>query len=373
MGVNGEQAELVADATARPPETGLKDRTPDVAGDGVSAADGAVTQPAQDVHAEPTAQAEQPLAPAQSARLSALETVIRNAERTFVKVGKALMEIRDSRLYRQTHATFKEYCRDRWNMSRSFAHRLIESAEVAQILLPIGNIPATESQARPLTSLAPDQMREAWTHATDTAMAAGRPVTARDVQTAVDGVRCKPTQEAGQSSEQSATTMAEPEAAAPPSAPQATPVLDDDEQVPSQPEHGELPCPFCGSSDTHLDSAIGTLRQGYRVVCRDCNAAGPSRVLFPGRKPSPLELAALREQAVELWNGALRPAPEGTNATNHPPTDADAARYRGQLWAVAKAKPPTHWPIIANAMQATAIRLRDAATQADCAEGEAAP
>ncbi|MCA9993718.1 MAG: hypothetical protein KDE29_22205 [Anaerolineales bacterium] len=47
-------------------------------------------------------------------------------------------------------------------MSRFYAHRMIAAAEVADNLLPIGNIPATESQARPLTALEPEQQREAW-------------------------------------------------------------------------------------------------------------------------------------------------------------------------------------------------------------------
>lgn len=38
-------------------------------------------------------------------------------------------------------------------MSRIQAFRLIESLEVIKNLLPVGNIPANEAQARPLTQL----------------------------------------------------------------------------------------------------------------------------------------------------------------------------------------------------------------------------
>lgn len=41
-------------------------------------------------------------------------------------------------------------------MSRIHAHRLIEGAKVTE-MLPIGNKPATESQARPLTKLPPTE------------------------------------------------------------------------------------------------------------------------------------------------------------------------------------------------------------------------
>lgn len=67
------------------------------------------------------------------------------------------------RLYREQFATFEDYCRERWGMSRVHAHRLIESAEVIGNLLPIGNtVPANEAQARALTGLEPEQQRTAW-------------------------------------------------------------------------------------------------------------------------------------------------------------------------------------------------------------------
>ena len=92
-------------------------------------------------------------------RLTELETVIGRGLQTFVDVGIALLEIRDSRLYRNEYSTFEDYCRDRWAMDRTYAHRTIEAAKVASNLLPIGNIPVNEAQARPLTSLPPEQQQ----------------------------------------------------------------------------------------------------------------------------------------------------------------------------------------------------------------------
>lgn len=37
----------------------------------------------------------------------------RQVEKAFLSAGQALMELRDRRLYRSTHRTFEEYCRDR--------------------------------------------------------------------------------------------------------------------------------------------------------------------------------------------------------------------------------------------------------------------
>lgn len=47
-------------------------------------------------------------------------------------------------------------------MVRRNADRLIQAAEVAENLRPIGLIPQTESQARPLTRLEPEVQREVW-------------------------------------------------------------------------------------------------------------------------------------------------------------------------------------------------------------------
>lgn len=41
------------------------------------------------------------------------EAVIERGRRAFVEVGTALAQIRDSRLYRQSHDTFEAYCRER--------------------------------------------------------------------------------------------------------------------------------------------------------------------------------------------------------------------------------------------------------------------
>ena len=129
----------------------------------------------------------------ETARLGELETAIERGLKTFVEVGNALLEIRDARLYRAAHGTFEEYCRERWGMQRNYANKMISAAEVATNLgtiVPI--LPATESQARPLTSLPPEAQREVWERAVETAPA-GR-VTAAHVQSVVDEYK-KPMQE----------------------------------------------------------------------------------------------------------------------------------------------------------------------------------
>lgn len=104
-------------------------------------------------------------------RLTECETIIEKGLQTFVEVGIALAEIRESRLYRLTHGTFEEYCGERWQIGRSQAYRLIDSAAVVKNLSPIGDIPlpTTEAQARPLTKLEPEQQPTAWREAVTTA------------------------------------------------------------------------------------------------------------------------------------------------------------------------------------------------------------
>ncbi|MHC0068860.1 hypothetical protein ACWATR_39375, partial [Nostoc sp. UIC 10890] len=54
----------------------------------------------------------------------------RQVERAFLSAGQALMELRDRRLYRSTHQTFEEYCRDRFNYSRDAAYLKISATVV---------------------------------------------------------------------------------------------------------------------------------------------------------------------------------------------------------------------------------------------------
>lgn len=125
--------------------------------------------------------------------LANCEEVIDKGLRTFVEVGTALLTIRDRRLYRAQHGTFEDYCQGRWGMARQTTNRLIAAAGVVANLRmeespqmePIGSIlPATESQARPLTQLPPEAQPVVWQRAVETAPE-GK-VTAAHVQAAVN-------------------------------------------------------------------------------------------------------------------------------------------------------------------------------------------
>lgn len=66
------------------------------------------------------------------ARLKDCERAIERGMSTFVEVGKALAEIRDSKLYRDTHKTFQAYVKQRWGHDRNWAYSLIDASGAAE-------------------------------------------------------------------------------------------------------------------------------------------------------------------------------------------------------------------------------------------------
>lgn len=117
-------------------------------------------------------------------RLAAFETMIERGFKSFVESGKALAVVRDEKLYRASYKTFDEYCKERWGLERTYAHRLIESAAVVDRIvdkmLPIGNkiegdvplpvvqVPTTESQTRELAKVPEDEQAEVWQEVVET-------------------------------------------------------------------------------------------------------------------------------------------------------------------------------------------------------------
>ena len=95
------------------------------------------------------------------------QTIAANPEKV-----QALIEIRDRGYYRDVlgYETFEAYCKDRWDFSRQHAYRFIDSAKVVlNVTDRLQNTPANLEQTRPLAKLEPDQQREAWVKAVETA------------------------------------------------------------------------------------------------------------------------------------------------------------------------------------------------------------
>ena len=66
-------------------------------------------------------------------------------------------------------SSFEHYCRERWQFARNYANKLIASSQVIENLNKGTIVPKTESQARPLTKLEPEQQKEVWEKAVQTA------------------------------------------------------------------------------------------------------------------------------------------------------------------------------------------------------------
>ena len=91
----------------------------------------------------------EPLSPSENTKLGHLEHIIENFRKSYYKAGAALAEIRDSRLYRATHASFEAYVAERWELSRPRAYELIDASRVANNLSAVADITTTnESQLR---------------------------------------------------------------------------------------------------------------------------------------------------------------------------------------------------------------------------------
>ena len=117
----------------------------------------------------------------ESQRLRSLEVVISKGKNMFMEVGCALAEIRDSKLYRTTHKSFEDYCREKWGWSKTHCNRLIEASAVVADLAPIGVKVTSESQARELARVEPERRVEVVTKAKEKADAEQRSMTARDI------------------------------------------------------------------------------------------------------------------------------------------------------------------------------------------------
>ncbi len=112
-----------------------------------------------------------------------------------------------------THKSFEEYCRDRFGFQRRHPYQLIDAASVVDNLLEETNteadekmcansaqnqkaqketdkiqlLPTNEAQCRPLTKLEPEQQREAWAKAVESA--GGKVPSGRIVKDVVQRIR----------------------------------------------------------------------------------------------------------------------------------------------------------------------------------------
>jgi hypothetical protein len=70
-----------------------------------------------------------PLSKLERRKFAACERTIKEGLKPFLAVGRALLCIRDGRLYRERYVTFDEYCEQRWNLRKTRAYQLMDAAQ----------------------------------------------------------------------------------------------------------------------------------------------------------------------------------------------------------------------------------------------------
>lgn len=131
------------------------------------------------------------LAPRQVRLLAKCEAVIARGGKIFVEVGCALLQIKQEKLYLRDYETFADYCKMRWGFEKNYANKLIASARVVGNIISVAGtivpvLPATETQARPLTKLEPEQQVSAWQEVIAQCEEESTPVTAAIVEAVVE-------------------------------------------------------------------------------------------------------------------------------------------------------------------------------------------
>ena len=114
-----------------------------------------------------------PITVAERKELRELEAVIEEHIHGFLAVGTSLWRIREAKLYRATHETFEEYCKQRWDMTRRYANYQIAAALAAHSLGTNVLAPTRESQVRPLLALKQEERPQAWASAIELAREEG--------------------------------------------------------------------------------------------------------------------------------------------------------------------------------------------------------
>lgn len=140
--------------------------------------------------------------------LASCEEVIAAGLDVFVEVSRALVTIRDERLYRGEYDTFELYCKVRWNWGRNYVNKLIIATEVVDALEALGtNVPKNEAQARELAPLKdePERMAEVWKATVE--RKGGNP-TAKDLREAVADIVREEAEKAGVRAEDKAANRA---------------------------------------------------------------------------------------------------------------------------------------------------------------------
>lgn len=135
-----------------------------------------------------TVGADDPLSQEEQAQFTELEGVIRGALTEMEKAGRALIQIRDLKLYRGQFQTFRTYVETKWTMSVRSAYQICGFAEVVENLRANGaqTLPDNERQTRELLKLPPEEQPKVWKEVVDEGKPTAAAIAGRIRRTVID-------------------------------------------------------------------------------------------------------------------------------------------------------------------------------------------
>lgn len=126
------------------------------------------------------------LTTAEEKRREELVRIVKDGLNKFIEVGMALAEIRDKKLYRNTHETFEKFVNDTFSIGIRYAQMLMQGTKTVENLKTRTQVrlPESERQVRPLSEFGndPDIQAKLWGRAVQKADGGSpSPATVRDV------------------------------------------------------------------------------------------------------------------------------------------------------------------------------------------------
>lgn len=106
------------------------------------------------------------LTTAEEKRKEELVRIVKDGLNKFIEVGMALAEIRDKKLYRNTHQTFEEFVNNTFSIGIRYAQMLMQGTKTVENLKTRTQVrlPESERQVRPLSEFDndPDLQAKLW-------------------------------------------------------------------------------------------------------------------------------------------------------------------------------------------------------------------
>lgn len=136
------------------------------------------------------------LSPLSASEIEERDELENTVSQAFYVAGQALKVLRDKKLYRETHATFEAYIRDRFGYTKRKVYYLIDAVEVVNNLKSeplVHFLPTNERQCREVAKLPVEIQPQAWL--TSVERAGDKVPSARIIKEVVKEIKSEPQME----------------------------------------------------------------------------------------------------------------------------------------------------------------------------------